>query len=196
MSEGGLRRGFKAWCEKTAAHYRRQVGARPQEPLCPWAFAQYLRATILIPEDIDELGETVKRQLLKVDPGSWSAVTIKRPKGICIILNSAHVKARQANDLMHELAHVVLDHKPSRLDVSESGLLILTHYDRGQEAEADWLSSTLLLPREALLLCLKRRLSVDQIAEAFGVSSQLVKMRINLTGVRLQIRRARGSASR
>jgi Zn-dependent peptidase ImmA (M78 family) len=53
---------------------------------------------------------------------------------------------------MHELAHLILKHVPARVDVSKTGLLLLSEYSDQQESEADWLAAAILLPRDALVL--------------------------------------------
>jgi Zn-dependent peptidase ImmA (M78 family) len=63
-------------------------------------------------------------------------------------------------------------------------------FNAKQEEEANWLAWCLLLPREALVSSLKRRLSVPDIADSFGVSQTLVKFRVQMTGARTQIRRS------
>jgi len=91
---------------------------------------------------------------------------------------------------MHEISHVLCGHSPARVDVTEDGLLVLNTYDKKQEEEADWLAATLLLPRTALLNITRQGLNVSEDAVAFGVSRQLMEMRINQSGIRVQLRRS------
>ena len=78
-------------------------------------------------------------------------MTIKEGETLGIVLNTAHDITRQRNDLMHELAHVELRHVAARVEVSGSGLLLLSDYSEEQEQEADWHAGALLLPRDAIL---------------------------------------------
>lgn len=103
-------------------------------------------------------------------PGAWSAVTVCSNDKYLIVINSAHTPGRQASSLMHELAHLIIGHKPARLDVTGEGLLILGRYDRTNEEEANWLAAALFLPREALLLVRRRGLTNEAAADAFGCS--------------------------
>lgn len=89
---------------------------------------------------------------------------------------------------MHELAHLIVGHKPGRVDVTEDGALLLNTYDKQQEDEANWLSGCLLLPRPALLWLKKRRMPQDSAASHFGVSLQMLTYRIQVTGVERQYR--------
>jgi len=52
---------------------------------------------------------------------------------------------------VHELAHIQLRHPPARVEVSETGLLLLSDYFDEQEQEVDWLGAALLLPSEGLV---------------------------------------------
>jgi len=99
-----------------------------------------------------------------------------------------HSIGRQASDVMHELAHLILDHKPATVIISYDGSLVMRSYDQKQEEEASWLAWCLLLPRDALIQCSRRELDVGAIAEQYGVSKALVSFRLDVTGVRAQMR--------
>lgn len=107
-----------------------------------------------------------------------------------IVLNPAHAITRRRNDLMHELAHIELRHTPARVEVSETGLLLLSDYSDEQEQEADWLAAALLLPRDGLVKLRSSRHSATDIANHYGVSEALCEWRLRMTGVDIQMRRA------
>jgi Zn-dependent peptidase ImmA (M78 family) len=92
---------------------------------------------------------------------------------------------------MHELAHIILEHVPAEVGVSPSGLVLLSDYSAEQEEEADWLGAALLLPEAALIQYRSRGMSIEAIAQIFGVSAQLCAWRSRMTGVekRLAFRR-------
>jgi hypothetical protein len=184
-----VRRGFKSQAERNCAAARKALGITLFVPLDPWAYAQHLGVRML---DFDQLGLTpaVVRQLVHADPDSWSAMTIKEGQAFGIVLNPAHAMTRQRSDLMHELAHIELKHVPSGVQVSETGLLLLSDYSEDQEQEADWHAAALLLPRDGLMQLRNRQKSSDQIAAHYGVSEQLTEWRLRMTGVDVQIRRA------
>jgi Zn-dependent peptidase ImmA (M78 family) len=71
-----------------------------------------------------------------------------------------------------------------------SGLALRT-YNEDQEQEADWLAGCLLLPRDALLTIRRRRLSDEEACAQYGVSSPMLRFRFNITGVDVQLKRAR-----
>jgi hypothetical protein len=76
-----------------------------------------------------------------------------------------------------------------RVDVSATGVLLLSEYSDESEAEADWLMAAMLLPRDVLMGCPRRGDSVSDIACAFGTSEQLCEWRLRMTGVDVQLRR-------
>jgi Zn-dependent peptidase ImmA (M78 family) len=106
-----------------------------------------------------------------------------------IVINPAHARTRQQSDLMHELAHMELGHTPARVEVSKSGVILLSDYSDEQEQEADWHAAALLLPREGVLQLRARRASTAEIATQYGVSEALCEWRIRMTGVDVQMRR-------
>ncbi|MBC2667329.1 ImmA/IrrE family metallo-endopeptidase [Novosphingobium flavum] len=130
-------------------------------------------------------------QLLVRDPDSWSGMTLLEEGVHLVVLNSSHPDTRRASTLMHELAHIILEHVPAEVEVSPTGLVLLSDYSADQEDEADWLGAALLLPETALIQLRSRGLSVEAIAQEFGVSAQICHWRCRMTGVekRLAFRR-------
>lgn len=159
-------------------------------PLDPWAYAAYLAVRVF---DFAALGleREVIRQLTEIDASSWSALTLQEGDVSAIVINPAHAKVRQRNDLAHELSHILLRHVPARVDISPSKLLLLSDYSDDQEQEADWQAGALLVPRNGLVhLRSRQKKSVADIAEHFGVSTSLCEWRLRMTGVDVQIRRS------
>lgn len=184
-----FKRGFKAWCERVAVEKRAEFGLRPVDPLNPMKLAESLGIKIWTPEDVPGLSVECVRVLLQDDPDSWSAVTLRLTGADLIIVNSSHSPARQNSNLMHELAHILLSHTPTRVDVTEDQHLLLRTHDGGQEEEASWLAGCLLLPRPALLAIMRVGVTQDA-ARRFGVSFDMLAYRIRVAGVEVQARRA------
>lgn len=181
-------RGFKSWAERTSQNFRRDLGLQTHSPLEPALLATHLDVRLYTPKEIRGMPQTVLDQLLKHDPSGWSAVSVYQEDRGLVIYNPAHSKGRQASDIMHELAHLVLDHKAATVVMSHDGSLVMRSYDQKQEDEANWLGWCLLLPRDALTHCARRALTVEAIAEQYGVSKTLVNFRLRVTGVTAQIR--------
>jgi len=184
-----LDRGFKSWVERAAVGLRKELGLRGHDVLVPTRLAEYLGVRLMIPQDVPQVPKDVLDQLLRRDPSGWSAVSVVLQGDAIVIYNPKHSPGRRASDIMHELAHFILDHKPATLIVSQDGGMVMRSYDAKQEEEANCLAWGLLLPREALLDARRMKLSFRQIAEHHGVSEPLVIFRMNTTGVNRQFAR-------
>jgi Zn-dependent peptidase ImmA (M78 family) len=114
---------------------------------------------------------------LSADPQGWSAASYTVFGATTVIYNGKNSKGRQSSDIVHELAHVILDHEPSQVILSMDGEIAMHSFDAKQEDEANWFGWTLLLPRPALLHCAQMKVTVPQIAEEYKVSEQLVTFR-------------------
>lgn len=184
-------RGFKSWCEHQSLELRRQLGQRQFDPLDPRALAAHLKIDVWTASDVRSVS-TEAREALAADDAGWSAVTLEFPQQQrkLIILNQTHSLRRQSSDLTHELAHHLCGHRPSSLEVSEEGLLMLETYSRKDEEEADWLSGCLLLPRPVLIHIKRRFADEEAAAEAYMVSRAMLKYRLDVTGVNYQLKRA------
>lgn len=168
---------------------RRRLRLEPHSPLDPLALADLLEVPLATPADLVELPTDVRGRLLDVHSESWSAVTVCSNGKYLVIYNPSHSPARRNSDLAHELSHIILGHEPSLMFMTpRKGVALRTH-NADQEEEANWLCGALLLPREALLWVRRRRMSDEEILVVYGVSSQMLRFRLNATGVDVQLRR-------
>lgn len=167
------------------------MGLQGDAPLAPARLAEFLDVRLWTPYDVPGLSQTALDQLLVNDPRGWSAISCALDCQEVVVYNPCHSSTRQASDISHELAHVILNHEPGKMVLSQDGSMIMRSYDQKQEEEANWLGWCLLLPREALERAARRRLATAQIAEMYGVSEQLATYRLRMTGVDVQFRRAR-----
>lgn len=182
-------RGFKAWCERFSADKRAELDLGRADPLDPHKLASNLGIRVWTPNDVPGLSGDSLDVLLFNDgktPSCWSAVTLVVESITLVILNSSHTAGRQASDLTHELAHRILNHKTHEMSANAAGVMMLSAYDKKQEDEADWLSSCLLLPREALVSIKKQSMAAEYAAKTYGVSLQMLKYRMAMTGVERQ----------
>jgi hypothetical protein len=182
-----VQRGFKAKAETLSEEARSTLSLRPFDPLDPWDYAKLLKVAVVGADALD-LPPQYARQLLEIDPGSWSGLTLGHFGETMVVLNSAQAQARQCSTLMHELAHIRLDHIPANVQISETGMLLLSDYSDDQEDEADWLMGALLLPRAALFQHRSRGQTLEQIAATYKVSDDLCRWRLRMTGVDAQLR--------
>lgn len=185
-----FKRGFKSWCENASKGFRRDLRQELVTALDPRKVADHLGIRLFTVREIQALGGLDDKhadQLLEHDSSSWSAVTLILPETRMVIINSTHSIVRQNSDIMHELSHLILKHSPSRVDTTEAGFMILDTYDKNLEEESDWLSGSLLVPRDALLEVLSQGRSTAEAAAFFQVSVPMLEMRRRLTGVNNQL---------
>lgn len=186
-----FRRGFKTSSEETSQKTRRKLQIAPHAPIDPAAIAELLSIPVLKPEQLKELPSDVRSRLLQNHSDTWSAITVSDGNMHLIVLNPMHSATRSNSSLAHEIAHVILGHEPSMMFVTpKSGIALRTH-NKEQEDEANWLAGCILLPRDALLHIRRLGLPDDQVCMDYGVSSAMLRFRINSTGVDVQVRRAR-----
>lgn len=181
-----LRRGFKAEAERIAAEIRGELSLNSTSPLDPRGLATHLGIPVLKIRDCVRFADNgvSLKHLTHVDPDSFSAITVFIGTRRLIIHNEAHAPTRQANDIVHEIAHCLLEHPPSPV----ADHLGCRRWDNTLEDEANWLAGALLVPREGALALARSGMTIADIAENFGVSEQLCRWRVHQTGVAHQLR--------
>jgi hypothetical protein len=179
-------RGFKAWCENTSESVRKRLGLDSGAPLPPRLLAEHYGVTVWTPQQVPGLAQVSIDYLGSPEGDEWSAVTVLVDSQTFIVINSSHSPARQSSDIMHELAHIIRGHKPDQVYIQDS--IALRDFDDLQEAEANWLAGALLLPRAAMVKCIRERLDKFKAMEIYGVSQQLYTYRLNKTGVNRQFK--------
>ena len=182
-------RGFKTWAERISLSFRNDLRLTETAPLSPDTLANYLDVRLWAPGDVKGLSQGQLDQLVNKDKSGWSAVTIRLGDSHVVISNPTHSPGRRSSDIMHEIGHIIAGHEPSKMVLSPDGQLAMRTFDQKQEDEADWLRGCLLLPRPALLQIRKARLSESQACTAYGVTSELLNYRLNVTGVNFQLQR-------
>jgi Zn-dependent peptidase ImmA (M78 family) len=186
-----LAKGFKARAENMSLQIRRELKVSKIAPLACEMLAEHLGVSLWRPTEIAGLSADARALLLRRAKDSWSAVTVSYGGVDVIIYNSTHSKARRSSDVMHELAHVLLSHEPSKIILSPKVSIAIRDYNENQEDEAAWLAGCLLLPREALLFLRRNGMSDEETLDEYGVSGDLLNYRMNVTGVNYQARRER-----
>jgi hypothetical protein len=181
-----MERGFKTRCENVSQQVRSELGLNKDAPLPPESLAKHMGVYLWKPADIGDLSSHALKQLGK-DKDSWSAVTVALGGIESVIYNPLHVRGRQSSDIMHELSHILLEHKPIEIMLFSKDLeIVLRDYDPDIEEEANWLSGCLLLPRDALLAVRAKNLDELTVCQNYYVSQPLLIYRMNMTGVARQ----------
>lgn len=162
------------------------------DPLDPESLAKYLGVRLISPTDIPGMSPKALNTLLEGDSDNWSAVTVSLGTTDLIIFNPRHSRRRRSNDLMHEMAHLLLSHEPSQMFFGAGTAVALRSFNDRQEQEAVWFAGALLLPREVLLAIASDGIDHASACDQFGVSRELLTYRLNVSGVNTQMRRRQG----
>jgi Zn-dependent peptidase ImmA (M78 family) len=186
-----FRRGFKTWAEQISARAREKLGIEAGGVLDLIRLAEMLGVSVLTPGELAELPTELRTRLETDHQECWSAITVTDGDNHLVVINPSHAASRRNSDLAHEVAHIILGHEPSLMFMTpNSGIAIRTHNEE-QEEEATWLAGCLLLPRDALLLIRRLNLSDDDACSRYGISSAMLRFRLNVTGVNAQMQKRR-----
>ncbi|WP_327586796.1 ImmA/IrrE family metallo-endopeptidase [Nonomuraea sp. NBC_00507] len=101
-----------------------------------------------------------------------SAITVRTPNGLVIINNPQHSAGRQNSNIIHELAYLILKHRPGANQTIYGSML--RGFDEVQEAEAALLGEALLVPRISLQWTARRQIDLAMTARWLGASEDLV----------------------
>lgn len=115
----------------------------------------------------------------------WSAALIPIGASRVIIENDTHALVRRRSSIGHELSHHLLEHPFGEMILTDDGC---RRFDPKLEDQATYLSGQLLIPEQAARPAAFDGWTNDQVAERFGVSTQLAQMRMK--GVRVFAQRA------
>lgn len=185
-----MERGFKSRCEAISRSLRLDLRLSNTDPLSVALVAGHLNVTMWSLSDLKLENEDF-HQLACIDGESWSAFAVSAFGRDAIIVNPSRSKARYSSDVMHELAHLILGHQPSTMFFVGNGGVALRGFNRTIEEEANWLAGSLLLPRVALVRIKRNRLSQPRACTLYCVSKEMLKYRLNVTGVNQQFRNSR-----
>lgn len=185
-----LRHGFKTEAERIAAEARRLVGLPARSPLSARALAKRLEVVVVGPLEIPDFPEHLASQMLVQHADRWSGFTFCVGEKRFIVHNTTHEPPRQESNIMHEVSHIWLKHKPDTIEAAGRLPFAMRGFNVDQEDEAKWLGGCLQIPREALLWFLRRRFDNVAIAAHFNASEEMVRWRRNVTGIDAQLARA------
>lgn len=182
-----LRRGFKAEAAALAAEIRGELGLGPYDRLDPRTLARHLDIPITPLSDLVKSCEGAL-YLRSVEPKAFSAVTVFDGPRRMIAYNDAHSLPRQSSDISHELGHGLLLHEPSPALDRITGCRI---WNPVIEKEADWLAGELLVTASMALAVARGQFSPAEAQARLGVSEQMLRWRLNMTGAYKRVQRAR-----
>jgi Zn-dependent peptidase ImmA (M78 family) len=153
-----------------------------------WALAEHLAIPVWPLSTLDGVPNAVAT-LTGSEQGAFSALTVFDAGSRTIIHNDGHNAGRQSSNIGHELAHALLLHEPGPA-LDGFGC---RYWDDTMENEANWLTGCLLIPRDAAFFIASRELDrgLDGIAAHYRVSYDMLNFRLNVTGARKVVRKAR-----
>jgi hypothetical protein len=176
--------------ELRALALRDFAGVAPDEPLDPFALAEFARLLVVDFDQIKGLSDESREHLLGPGTNQWSggACSQPLPNGWrLVILNPAHGAHRNRATLMEEISHVFLGHTANRLAVAveekngTGNRVRARDYNKSDEEAAYAIGSAALVPYAALRKLVLDGRTCDQIARRFRVSTQLVEYRVKVT---------------
>ena len=182
-----LPRGFKSQAERISEELRAKANAPLSKPLNLAAVAEQLGVRVVSATDLVPLERL--QEIERIQTFAFSACTFEINEQHVIVYNPIMSAGRQASDIAHELAHIVLEHDLAEIQYLD-GIPFRT-CQPGQEEEATALGGTLLLPRKLLLQLARRDATIEQVAKRFGVTRNMAQFRWNTTGVERQVARER-----
>lgn len=189
VPKGGYRRGFKTEAEDIALGLRAELGVAAQAPVCMRQLAEHLGIPVVALSDLANAAPGAVALFTGQEQGTFSAATVFDGTRRTIVHNDSHTAGRQASNIGHELAHGILLHEPSPA-IDEFGC---RYWNQQIEDEATWLAGVLLVPRAAAVSIARaeRETTVEEAAAVYGVSTEMMNWRLNVTGARKQAARAR-----
>lgn len=185
-----MQRGFKSYAEDLAVQVRKEMGIPAHGRLCAFQLADFLGIPTLgfskLTDGATSFGVTAKQ--LKTLEKEVHGLCIPLGTGRAILFNDNNPPARQQSDVAHEASHILLRHPLADIVSGAVG-------DRSKELEeeAAHLGGTLLMPLPAALHVLQRHMTMDAAALEYGISTEMVTYRCNVSGARLIYRRKTGA---
>ena len=165
--------------EAIATKQRTIQGFKAFKPLPARVLADHFKAKIFTPETVPN-AEPEQVKLLRDSNSNWSAGIISK-NPLWIVHNSRHTQPRQQANLMHEFAHLILNHKM----VSYNPKTGLPQRRQQDEDEAVYLGGCLQIPRRGLLWAKQKNQTISKVAMHFNASEEMVELRCNVTGISL-----------
>jgi hypothetical protein len=187
--------------ELRALGLRDFAGVSEDQPLDPFALANFAKLLVVNFDSIEGLSPESRAHLLGEASDEWSGGACSRPLPNgwrLVILNPAHGKQRNRATLMEEVAHVFLGHTPNRLAVigrqstagKNASKTLARDYNHADEEAAYAIGAAALVPYAPLRRFVARGRSAQEIARHFHVSRQLVEYRIKVTHLWAEYKRA------
>ena len=183
-----LRRCFKTEANAYARDFRAELGLGPHAPNCPSRLARHLAIPVLPLSELNGEIPEVVGFFSTQGRDAFSAATVFRGVRRLVVHNDSHHLHRQAANIAHELSHGILGHPPSP-PLNDNGC---RNFDSEIEDEANWLGPAILVSEEAAIHIARQKIHMTEACQSYGVSDELMRMRLNVTGAYSRVARQRG----
>ncbi|MBI1759230.1 MAG: ImmA/IrrE family metallo-endopeptidase [Actinobacteria bacterium] len=180
-----LPRGFKATAEREATRIRHEMGVSEGDPVNILSVAEHVQAIVVGADRLVAIERL--EELERLQAYAFSAATFDVKGKSYIVTNPLRSRGRLASDVAHEIAHLLLQHDLTEIREIEGVPFRTCRPD--EEEQATVFGGTLLLPRPLLLNAARRGLGPEQIAVAYGVTTEMARFRYTTTGVAKQVLR-------
>lgn len=125
-------------------------------------------------------------------PEVWSALLTRYGMQHVVLYNPAHGPERTRSNLAHEVAHLAAEHELSGAWIDDRGHCGATSADH--ETEATELAGALLVPADIARAHAIAGRGAESLAAKYGVSIQMARWRIGVSGGPTIARRSRSKA--
>ena len=169
-----LPKSFHKRCEVISTELRGDLGLRIFDQLPSTQLAKKYKVKICRPDEMDMPQPAIDYFLQSDD---WCGVLFPFHPPI-IVHNPIQSPARYESTIMHELAHLILEHPPEGIYFAPDGTFS-RDFNSIIEAEAAYLGSCLQIPRRGLLWAVQKGMSNKEVACHFGASLEMVQWRQN-----------------
>jgi len=176
--------GFKAKAERIGEEYRAKCNVSKFSPLNAFLLSKKLNVDYYTPTDIFQSNYAEQLGILKTHDSDFHALYLKLPNEKKIIVyNDCHSMARQQSSIMHEIAHIILEHKIPDEALKLMLLYNLPYINNEHEEEARFLGGCLQLTKPSLLWARKEKWTDIQVAEKYFCSVEMVQYRKKCLGL-------------
>lgn len=190
-----MRRGFKTEAQKLALELRAELGVDAYERFDPYALADEYGIPVFRLSDLgqDPAAREAAAHYAQDGSATFSAALVPAGNKRIILDNDAHDPRRRRNSVSHEMSHLVLEHEFGQVLLTGDGYRA---FKPDNEEEADWLGGELLIPYAAAERAARLDWADEQVADAYDVSIQLARMRMNYSGARRVVANKRAFRTR
>jgi uncharacterized protein DUF955 len=172
------------WAPERNGHNLRARFERPvHHPLDPFEIAGRFDGVELVGRAKFEqiIGSSCASELFGRSRNKWSGFVLPVMGLHLVVVNHTHSPTRQNATLTEELFHITLKHAPSKIFLCPLTGLLRREYTKEIEDEAYWSAAAGLLPYVTLKALIQSGSTIESIADAFGVSVDLVQFRMKVT---------------